>query len=109
MAVFMAGAISLGQVAAIMVVVVISSAMPFAILPMISAEAGAIRHTSAAFAAAMCSTSNLKFRSNVSMRHLLLVSVSNVTGVTNFAPFGVRVTVTLTPSFMKALAISHAL
>ena len=51
------------------------------------AEAGAIMTTSARFAKATCSTLYLKFLSKVSMRHLLPVRDSKVTGVINCAAF----------------------
>ena len=54
-----------------------SSAMPFAILPMTFALAGAMSTMSARFASATCSTLYWKLRSNVSMMHLLPVKVSN--------------------------------
>ena len=54
--VFMAGAMSLGQVQARAVVVSMSSAMPPASFPMTLAVAGAIIMTSAFFARATCST-----------------------------------------------------
>ena len=76
--VFMAGAMIFLHLQAITVVVSMSSAMPWAILPITSALAGAIITTSACFASDTCSTLNSKFRSKVSTRHLLPVSVSNV-------------------------------
>ena len=83
----MAGATIFLQGQAMTVVVSISSAMPHAILPMTLAEAGAIMTTSARFAKATCSTLYLKFLSKVSMRHLLPVRDSKVTGVINCAAF----------------------
>ena len=74
------GEIKIGQRHAITVVVSMSSAMPFAILPMTFALAGAMSTMSARFASATCSTLYWKLRSNVSMRHLLPVKVSNVMG-----------------------------
>ena len=80
------------QVHAITVVVSISSAMPFAILPITFAVAGAIITTSAFFAIETCSTLYSKLRSNVSMRHLCCVRVSNVSGWTKFCVFSVIAT-----------------
>ena len=105
----MAGAISFGDVTARIVVVTMSSAIPPAIFPMTFAEAGATRRRSQALAAAICSTSYLKFLSKVSTRHLLPVSVSKVIGVMNFAPFAVSITVTVYPFFIKPRAMSAAL
>ena len=94
--VFIAGASRIGhrQAQAITVVVSMSSAMPFAILPITLALAGATSTTSARFAIATCSTLNWKFRSNVSIRHLLPVSVSKVVGWMKFVAFRVIRTVT---------------
>ena len=83
----MAGATSVLQVHAMTVVVSISSAIPFAIFPIAFAVAGAIKTKSASFASATCSTENSKFRSNVSIRHLLPVSVSKVVAVIKFVAF----------------------
>ena len=57
MAVFIAGERYIGHVQAITVVVSISSAIPFAILPMQLAVAGAISTISAFLAREMCFTS----------------------------------------------------
>ena len=48
--------------------------------------------TSAFFARDTCSTLNSKFRSNVSTRHLLPVSVSKVIGLMKFTAFSVMST-----------------
>ena len=84
---FIAGATIFAHGHAITVVVSISSAIPFAILPITSALAGAIITASAAFASATCSTLYSKFLSNVSTRHLCCVSVSNVIGFIKFSAF----------------------
>ena len=83
----MAGTIILGQTAAIIVVESISSAMPPAILPIISALAGATMNKSAFFAIEICLISNSKFLSKVSVKHLVPVRDSKVSGVINLAPF----------------------
>ena len=102
--VFMAGAMIFLHLQAITVVVSMSSAMPWAILPITSALAGAIITTSACFASDTCSTLNSKFRSKVSTRHLLPVSVSNVIGLIKFTAFCVISTCTSACSFFSALA-----
>ena len=93
-----------GHFAGMMVVLNISSAIPFAILPMIFAEAGATMNTSAFFARETCSTLNWKFLSNVSTRHLLPVSVSNVIGFIKFTAFLVIITCTSACFFTSILA-----
>ena len=65
-AVFMAGETIFLHFDARKVVVSISSAIPFAILAITFAVAGAIIKMSAFFASDICSTSNLKFLSKVS-------------------------------------------
>ena len=65
MPVFIAGATSTGALVARTVVESMSSAMPFAILPMMFAVAGAIRNRSARLASAICSTSHVAGRSKV--------------------------------------------
>ena len=107
--VFMAGAMSLGQVHAITVVVSISSAIPAAIFPITLAVAGAMIITSARFARATCSTLYWKFRSKVSTRHLFPVSVSNVIGWIKFVAFLVMITWTSQCSFFSILAKLAAL
>ena len=94
MAVFIAGEMILWQRQAMIVVVSISSARPFAILPMTLALAGAIITTSAFFAIETCSTWNWKFRSKVSTRHLFPVRVSKVIGLMKFVAFCVISTCT---------------
>lgn len=83
----MAGEIIFLHLQAITVVVSISSAIPFASFPITFAEAGAISTTSAFFASETCSTLNWKFLSNVSIRHLFPVSVSNVIGFIKLVAF----------------------
>ena len=102
--VFMAGETSFGHLAARTVVVSMSSAMPWAILAMTLAVAGATRMTSAFLASAIWVTSNLKSRSKVSTMHLWPVSVSNVMGVMNWVAFRVMMTSTSAPSLRSALA-----
>ena len=102
--VFMAGETSLGHLAARMTVVSISSAMPWAILAIMLAVAGATRMTSAFFASEIWVTSNLKSRSKVSTMHLWPVRVSNVIGVMNWVAFLVMMTSTSAPSLRSALA-----
>ena len=67
MPVFIAGAIITGARVAMTVVESMSSAMPHAILPMMLAVAGAIRKRSARLASAICSTSQVSGRTNVSV------------------------------------------
>ena len=64
--VFIAGAINTFAFVAITVVVSISSAIPFAILPITLAVAGAIKNTSALLARDICSTSQVLGSSNIS-------------------------------------------
>ena len=91
------------------VVVSISSASPCASLAQTLAVAGAMIARSAFFASSMCSTSNLKFRSKVSVRHLLTVRVSKVSGVINSIAFLVIITCTSACCFFKRLARFAAL
>ena len=102
--VFMAGLTSLGHLTASTTVVSISSAMPWAILAMTLAVAGATRTTSAFLASEMWVTSNLKSRSKVSTMHLWPVSVSKTRGVMKWVAFSVIMTSTSAPSFLSALA-----
>ena len=95
---------SLGHLAASTTVVSISSAMPWAILAMTLAVAGATRTTSAFLASEMWVTSNLKSRSKVSTMHLWPVSVSKTRGVMKWVAFSVIRTSTSDPSFLSALA-----
>ena len=91
------------------VVVSISSASPCASLAQTLAVAGAMIARSAFFASSICSTSNLKFRSKVSVRHLLTVRVSKVSGVINSSAFFVMITCTSACCFFKRLARFAAL
>ena len=102
--VFMAGAMIFGHLQARTVVVSISSAIPRASFAITLAEAGAMRHTSAAFANDTCSTLNSKFRSKVSTRHLWPVRVSKVMGLIKFVAFSVMRTWTLAFAFPNILA-----
>ena len=92
--VFIAGEIITGHVAAITVVVSMSSAIPALIFPITFAVAGAIINISANFASETCSTLNSKLRSNVSTMHRFPVSVSNVIGLIKFVAFSVIITYT---------------
>ena len=103
-AVFMEGATSFRHLAARTTVVSMSSAIPCAILAMMSAVAGATRIRSASFATDICFTLNSKSRSKVSTIHLEPVSVSNVSGVINFVAFSVMMTCTFAPALCRALA-----
>ena len=89
---------------AITVVVNISSAIPCASLPITFAVAGAIITISAHFASVTCSTLYSKLRSNVSIRHLCCVSVSNTSGLIKFVAFCVITTFTSYPVFTSILA-----
>ena len=91
---FIAGEISFGHFAAIIVVVSISSAIPPAILPITLADAGATIKISAFLARDTCSTLYWKFLSKVSTRHLFPVNVSNVMGLIKFVAFSVISTCT---------------
>ena len=102
--VFIAGEINFLHLHAIMVVVSISSAIPWASLPITLALAGAIITTSAFFAMDTCSTWNWKFRSKVSTRHLFPVSVSKVMGLIKLVAFLVISTWTSACCFFNALA-----
>ena len=104
MAVFMAGATTLGQREASTVVVSMSSAMPWAILAITLAVAGAMRIRSAFLARDTWVTSNLKSRSKVSTMHLLPVRVSKVSGVMNWVAFWVISTWISAPALRRALA-----
>ena len=81
-----------------------SSAMPWAALAITLAEAGATRNTSVCFARETCSTLCWKLRSKVSIRHLLPVSVSKVTGWIKEVAFLVIITVISAPCFFNILA-----
>ena len=107
--VFIAGDTIILHLHARTVVVSISSAIPFAIFPIISADAGATITQSAFFASDTCSTLNWKFLSNVSTMHLLPVSVSNVIGVIKLVAFLVIITSTLQCFFTRRLASSAIL
>jgi len=102
--VFIAGEIILWHLHAIIVVVSMSSAIPFAIFPITFALAGATINMSACFARDTCSTLNSKFLSNVSTRHLLPVKVSKVIGLIKFVAFFVIITWTFAPFFTRLLA-----
>ena len=109
MPVFMAGASRIGAFVAKTVVDSMSSAMPHAIFAMIFAVAGAMAKTSARFASAICSTSHVSGRANVSVTTGWLLSVSNVSGCTNCAAFFVMMTCVSTPSLRRRETISQLL
>ena len=94
MLVFIAGATSFLQRQASTVVESMSSAMPWAILAMMLAEAGATITRSARLASATCSTLYWKLRSKVSTMQRVLHSVSKVSGVMNWVAFLVMMTCT---------------
>ena len=102
--VFIAGATILGASLARMVVVSMSSAMPWASLAITLAVAGATRMASAAWAREMCCTWNSKFRSKVSVIHLCPVRVSKVMGLIKFTACSVMITRTSAPAFISRLA-----
>ena len=87
---FIAGAMSSGARVAMTVVVSISSATPDATLPMKFALAGATRNTSARLASAMCSTSHLSGRANISTTAGFPVRVSMVCCVMKLVAFLVK-------------------
>ena len=109
MALFMAGATKTGARVARMVVVNISSAMPFAALPRKLAEAGATKKASACFAREICSTSQGVSRLNISVITGAWDMVSRAKGVINWPPALVRITRTCTSCLRKRLIISQAL
>ena len=76
---------------AIIVVDSMSSAIPLATFPMISAVAGAITNTSARRARAMCSTSHLLIFANISTVTSLPESSPKVIGVTSLAACSVKI------------------
>ncbi len=80
-----------------MVEVSISSAIPFAHLPMTSADAGAISTISAFFARAMWWICGGSLRSKGLVRHRLPVSASKGTGGMMFLAFSVSRTWTSAP------------
>ena len=92
MPVFIAGATITGARVASTVVDSMSSAIPQAILARMFAVAGAMRNRSARLASAMCSTSHVAGRSNVSTATGWPESVSNVSGVTKRQAFFVMTT-----------------
>ena len=102
--VFMAGATSLGQVAANVTVVSMSSAWPWANLAITLAVAGAMSIKSAALARLIWATSYWKLRSNVSTWQRRRVSVSNTSGEINSVAFFVIRTCTSAPSLTSACA-----
>ena len=110
-AVFIAGTMILGHLQARKVVVSMSSAIPWAILAITLAVAGAITATSAFWARATCSTWNSKFLSNVSITQRLPVSVSKVIGVIKFVACSVISTWTSAwdlTSMLARLALLYA-
>ena len=109
MRVFMAGAMSLGQLQASTVVVSISSARPWASLAQIFAVAGAISTRSVRSARAMCSTWCGKFRSKVSTMTRRPVSCSKVRGAINSVAWRVITVSTAAPSFTSPEARAAAL
>ena len=94
---------------AMMVVESMSSAMPFATLPIMSAVAGAMTKTSARRARAMCSTSHLLILANMSTVTSLPESSPNVMGVTSFAAFFVIMQCTSAPCCLSWLTRPAAL
>ena len=104
MPVFMAGATSLGHRQASTVVVSISSAMPFAILAITLALAGATSTRSARSATATCSISKEKLRSKVSTMQRVPVSASKVSGAIKRVAFSVISTSTVAFCFTSILA-----
>ena len=109
MPVFMAGARRIGALVARTVVDSMSSAIPQAILAMMLAVAGAMTNRSAAFASAMCSTSQVSGRANVSVTTGWLERVSKVSGATNSVAFLVMMTWTAAPALRKADVSAQAL
>ncbi len=109
MLVFMDGTKSTGALVAVMVVVSMSSAMPLATLPMMSAVAGAMMKRSARLAKAMCSTSHLLIFANISTVTSLPESSPKVMGVTNFAALAVMMQCTSAPFWRSWLTRPAAL
>ena len=109
MFVFMDGTKITFAVVAIIVVESISSAIPLAIFPMISAVAGAITKTSANWASEICSTSHLLILANISTVTSLPESSPNVIGVTNLAACSVIMQCTSAPRCLSWLTSPAAL
>ena len=109
MFVFMDGTKRTFAFVAMMVVESISSAMPFATLPMMSAVAGATTKRSASLARAMCSTSHLLIFANISTVTSLPDSSPKVIGVTSLAAFAVMMQWTSAPFWRSWLTRPAAL
>ena len=101
--VFIDGATSFFAFEASTVVVSISSAIPFESFAIRFAVAGASIIKSALLDMEICLTSNSKLRSNVSIIHLLPVSVSKVSGAINCVAFFVIITWTSAFCFTSKL------
>jgi hypothetical protein len=98
MFIFIAGYISTGLLKAIMTVVNISSAIPWANLPMKLAVAGAIIAILAASARNICSTEGLSRSPHMSQYTGFPLKVASVMGVTNFEAERVITTCTFIPA-----------
>src|SRR4030042_1191344 len=105
----MAGTTIIGAFVASTVQQSMSSAMPAAILAIMSAVAGAITTTSAASAKATCSTLYSEANWNILVTTGLPVILRNVSGVTNSVAASVIITSTLAPTCANWLANSAAL
>ena len=109
-AVFMAGATSMGAFVASATVDSMSSAIPAAILAMMLAVAGTMYKRSAHFAKAMCSTSQTAGALNMlSSATIFCDMVRNVNGVTNSAAAFVIITFTSAPCLRSLLIKSGVL
>ena len=107
--VFIAGANSLGWSAAISVEVARSSAMPCAILAMMSAVAGATTAISASCPSLMWAISLSAVSASVSVKTASPAKVSTESGVTNSAPARVRMQRTWAPFSRSRLIRSRHL
>ena len=102
--VFMAGTTMRQPVNGSTVLVSMSSAMPWAILAITSAVAGATTSASASAARAMWWMTEGSARSNTSSKTRRCVRASNVTGATNCSAAFVIITCTAQPRFVSAEA-----
>ena len=109
MRVFIAGAASTGLSAASSVEVARSSAMPCAILAMMSAVAGATTTISASCPSRMWAMSLSAVSASVSVKAVPPARVSTESGVTNSAPARVRMQRTWAPLSLSRLMRSRHL
>ena len=109
MLVFIANAKTTGAFVAIIVVDSISSAIPFATLPITLAVAGAISIKSALWAKEICWISHDLGSSNISTITWFLLKDWKLSGVTNSVAALVIITLTSISCFTRVLTISKDL